>query len=174
MDVRQDMRASDHDRQQVVDRLRAGLEDGRLTMDEYTERMGSAYQAVTHGDLAPLCADLPAAGRPTPGRTAAARPAVTGRRDILAAMPTPLRVLWAIWMSVVLVNVVIWALVCVTTGSLIYPWPLWVAGPWGAVLLAVSAAVRCSGARAGARSARSRLSAARSRTRSGRSAPRTA
>ena len=173
MDVRQDMRASDQDRQQVVDRLRVGLEDGRLTMEEYTDRMGSAYQAVTYGDLAPLCADLPAVP-PAPGREAVARPAVTTRRDIVAAMPAPLRVLWAIWMSVVLVNVVIWALVCVTTGSLIYPWPLWVAGPYGAVLFAVSAAVRCSGAQAGPRSVRSRLSAAHNRTRSGRSAPRTA
>jgi len=55
------MRASDRDRQEVVDRLRAGLEDGRLTMEEYVDRMGRAYQAVTYGDLAPLSADLPAA-----------------------------------------------------------------------------------------------------------------
>ena len=151
MDVRQDMRASDHDRQQVVDRLRAGLEDGRLTMDEYSDRMGSAYQAVTHGDLAPLCADLPAAP-PAPRRTAAVHPAVTARRY---GLPTPLRVLWTIWMSVVLLNVVIWALVCITTGSLIYPWPLWVAGPYGAILLAVTACVRPA-ALARARSVRAR------------------
>ena len=160
MNVRQDMRASDRERQQVVDRLRAGLEDGRLTMEEYTDRMGRAYQAVTHGDLAPLCADLPA-GPPAPEHMAAARPALpalpalTGRRDILAAMPAPLRVLWTIWISVVLVNVVIWALVCVTTGSLIYPWPLWVAGPYGAILLAVTACVSPA-ALARARSARAR------------------
>jgi hypothetical protein len=153
MNVRQDMRASDHDRQQVVDVLRAGLEDGRLTMEEYTERMERAYQAVTYADLAPLSADLPAA--PEPG-AAAPRPAAAGPREALGGLPAPLRVLWAIWLSVVLVNVVVWALVCVTTASLIYPWPLWVAGPYGAVLLAVSAAVRCPGARAGARSARSR------------------
>ena len=33
------------------------------------------------------------------------------------------------------VNVVIWLIVSVTTAEFIYPWPLWVAGPWGAVLL---------------------------------------
>ena len=59
MDDRPDMRASDAERQDVVERLRAGLEDGRLKMDEYVERMGRAYDAVTHGDLAPLCRDLP-------------------------------------------------------------------------------------------------------------------
>jgi amino acid transporter len=144
MNVRQDMRASDHDRQQVVDVLRTGLEDGRLTMEEYTERMGRAYQAVTYADLAPLSADLPAEGPPAP-QPSAPEPRV--------GLPAPLRVLWAIWLSVVLVNVVVWALVCLTTASLIYPWPLWVAGPYGAVLLAVSAAVRCRGARACARSA---------------------
>ena len=136
MNVRQDMRASDHDRQQVVDVLRTGLEDGRLTMEEYTERMGRAYQAVTYADLAPLSADLPAAGPPAPQPPAP---------ELRAGLPVALRVLWAIWLSVVLVNVVVWALVCVTTASLIYPWPLWVAGPYGAVLLAVSAAVRSCG-----------------------------
>jgi hypothetical protein len=45
------MRASDRDRQQVVDRLRSALEDGRLTMDEYVGRMEAAYKAATYGDL---------------------------------------------------------------------------------------------------------------------------
>jgi hypothetical protein len=37
--------------------------------------------------------------------------------------------------------VVVRALVSGTTGHLQYPWPLWVAGPWGAVLLALSVGV---------------------------------
>ncbi len=52
MDDRQRMRASDRDRQEVVDRLRDAVAEGRLKMDEYVERMGRAYQAVTYGDLA--------------------------------------------------------------------------------------------------------------------------
>ena len=68
------MRASDRDRQQVVEQLGGALEDGRLTMDEYVARMEAAYQAATYGDLAPLCADLPASS-PAIARlqTAAAR-----------------------------------------------------------------------------------------------------
>ena len=58
MDETQTMRASDRDRQQVVDRLRGAVEDGRLTMDEYLQRMELAYQAVIYQDLAPLEADL--------------------------------------------------------------------------------------------------------------------
>jgi hypothetical protein len=52
-----------------------------------------------------------------------------------------LKVLWTIWLVAVSVNVVVWMLVSGTHGQLAYPWPLWVAGPYGAVLFAISAAV---------------------------------
>jgi Domain of unknown function (DUF1707) len=137
-----EMRASDRDRQQVVERLRGALEDGRLTMEEYVNRMGVAYQAVTYGDLAPLCADLPASGPVTARpRMAAAPPAVASRVGGLAGLPVVLKVLWTVWLVAVSVNVVVWFLVRDPGGHLGYPWPLWVAGPDGAVLLAVSAAV---------------------------------
>jgi hypothetical protein len=54
MEDRPDMRASDAERQEVVERLRGALDEGRLKMDEYLERMGLAYEAVTYGDLVPL------------------------------------------------------------------------------------------------------------------------
>jgi hypothetical protein len=140
----QTMRASDRDRQHVVDRLRGAVGDGRLQMDEYMQRMELAYSAVTHGDLAPLYADLPASDLITERETAAvpatAAPplALAGRGRFLAGLPPVLRVLWATWLTAVSINVVVWALVSGTTGHLIYPWPLWVAGPYGAALLAVS------------------------------------
>ena len=163
----QTMRASDRDRQQVVDRLRGAVEDGRLTMDEYMQRMELAYRAVTYGDLAPLQADLPATGSAhgqghepdaAPPRAAAQWQTARGpaaqwptargaapRRScfvaFVAGLPGVLRVLWATWLTAVVINVVVWALVSGTTGHLIYPWPLWVAGPYGAVLFAVSAVV---------------------------------
>jgi hypothetical protein len=40
MDDRLKLRASDLDWQEVVGRLRGALEDGRLPMDKYVERMG--------------------------------------------------------------------------------------------------------------------------------------
>jgi len=139
------MRASDHDRQEAVDQLRAALEDGRLTMEEYVERMGLAYQAVTYGDLVPLQADLPAAGLMTherrPRVPAPAPRAVACPRGALASLPMALKVLWAIWLTAVSVNVMVWVLVS-STGHLAYPWPLWVAGPYGAVLAAVTACVQ--------------------------------
>ena len=139
------MRASDRDRQQVVEQLRRALEDGRLTMEEYMERMEVAYQAATYGDLAPLCADLPISSQAIAGPqtivAAAAPPAVFCRAGFLAGLPTVLKVLWTIWLAAVSINVVVWALVCCTRGHLAYPWPVWVAGPYGATLLAVSAGV---------------------------------
>jgi len=145
MDDRHNLRASDADRQEVIERLRVALDEGRLKMDEYIERMGQASEAVTYGDLAPLYADLPrgaAVARadprpPEPAVPAPPPPVVTSRRG----MPTPLKVLWTIWGAIVSVNVVIWVLVSVGAHHLVYPWPLWVAGPWGAVLLAVSVGV---------------------------------
>jgi Domain of unknown function (DUF1707) len=141
----QKMRASDRDRQQVVDRLRSALEDGRLTIEEYVDRMEVACQAATYGDLAPLCADLPASSpviaRPTTAATATAPLAVFPSVGYLAGLPALLKVLWTIWLAAVSVNMVVWVLVSGTGGHLAYPWPAWVAGPYGAVLFAASAGV---------------------------------
>ena len=152
MDAQLTMRAADHDRQQVVDRLRSAVADGRLTVDEYVDRMGRAYQSVTYGDLAPLYADLPADPRrgwpgwlgrtePAPGGRPPGRPMTAGRAG-LAGLPAVLKVLWTIWLTAVSVNLMVWMLVSVTSGHLAYPWPLWVAGPWGAVLFAQSVSAR--------------------------------
>jgi hypothetical protein len=143
------MRASDDDRQQVVDRLRVAFEAGRLRMEEFTDRVGLAYQAVTYGDLVKLHADLPAASLeadPQAASAAATRaspasPAVAAKRSFFADLPAPLKALWTIWLVAVSVNVVVWVLVVGTSGHFIYPWPVWVAGPYGAVLLGISAPV---------------------------------
>jgi hypothetical protein len=60
------MRASSADRERAVDVLKAGFAEGRLTQDEYNDRMGRAYAARTYGDLAVLTADLPAGASPLP------------------------------------------------------------------------------------------------------------
>jgi hypothetical protein len=154
MEDREKMRASDADRQEVVERLRGALDEGRLKMDEYLERMERAYEAVTYGDLAPLYSDLPEArpvARPEPAAPVPApspQQPVATQPGVFARLPAPLKLLWTIWGSVVLINVVVWVLVSATTAHLIYPWPLWVAGPWGVVLLGLSAgAIQVRGGR---------------------------
>ncbi|MDL4774763.1 DUF1707 SHOCT-like domain-containing protein [Actinomadura xylanilytica] len=58
------VRASDAEREAVVERLRVASVEGRLTFEELTERTGSAYRAVTRGDLDHIIADLPGMGAP--------------------------------------------------------------------------------------------------------------
>jgi Domain of unknown function (DUF1707) len=55
------MRASDADRDRVVDMLREAVGDGRLTPDEFDERLEAALSSRTLGELAVIIADL---GRP--------------------------------------------------------------------------------------------------------------
>lgn len=52
------MRASDNDRERVVEVLAGAAADGRLTVEEHSERVARAYSARTLGDLAELTADL--------------------------------------------------------------------------------------------------------------------
>jgi Domain of unknown function (DUF1707)/Domain of unknown function (DUF4190) len=53
------MRCASADRERAVDVLKAGFAEGRLTQDEYNDRMGRAYSARTYGELAALTSDLP-------------------------------------------------------------------------------------------------------------------
>src|ERR1700755_1151877 len=53
-----DLRASDSDRERVIAMLAEALADGRLTHEEYSERMPLALAARTLGDLAGLTRDL--------------------------------------------------------------------------------------------------------------------
>jgi hypothetical protein len=53
------LRASDADRQRLVAALQQHAAAGRLTLDEYAERVDRALLARTHGDLAAVMADLP-------------------------------------------------------------------------------------------------------------------
>lgn len=54
------LRASDADRDHAVDLLRTGFIEGRLTNEEYDERVAQAYASRTYSDLTRLIADLPA------------------------------------------------------------------------------------------------------------------
>jgi hypothetical protein len=161
-DKRQRMRVSDSERQAVVEVLKMALDDGRLKMDEYVERMEKAYEALTIGELELLHDDLPTGAPASPAIPApAAAPAQApqpvylvnspppvppptphpGLRGAYVDLPGGLRVLWTLLFAAVAINVVVWVLVGVTTASFPYPWPLWVAGPAGAALFGISAPV---------------------------------
>lgn len=59
--------ASDAEREQTVTRLRDAVGEGRLTLEEFTERIGAVQLARTDQELAALSGDLPAAPVPVAG-----------------------------------------------------------------------------------------------------------
>ncbi|MEO3823636.1 DUF1707 domain-containing protein [Actinomadura sp. B10D3] len=75
------MRASDADRDQVADRLREALAEGRITPEEHAERIDAVYKAKTYAELEPVLSDLP--GELAPG------PRVDLRKDTRPPAPPP-------------------------------------------------------------------------------------
>jgi hypothetical protein len=125
------LRAADADRTAVAEILGRHMSAGRLTMDEYDERLARAYAAKTYGELDQITADLPStavASRPAPAPAAPAAHAPGG----WDADPHS----WRSWLTTSLIVLVIWAATSLATWEFLYFWPVWVIGPWGAVLLA--------------------------------------
>ena len=56
-----DVRASDPERDATVERLRDAAAEGRLTLEELTDRIEAASNAVMRSELVPLTTDLPVA-----------------------------------------------------------------------------------------------------------------
>lgn len=69
-----DVRASDSDREAVVEELRRHHAEGRLALDELEERVSGAYGAKTVGELRLVVRDLPAPPPPPPTLGARLRP----------------------------------------------------------------------------------------------------
>ena len=132
------LRAADADRQKIADQLKAALDEGRLSLHEYDDRVGQAYAARTYKELLVLVADLPRPGL-SAGEVSARRQAEM--RRVARRLPTALLVLWTIWGALTAVNIVVFGLVKLTADELIYPWPVWMLVP-GAALVAVTAGVQ--------------------------------
>lgn len=140
------MRAANHDRERVAEALRVALDEGRLSLAEYDDRVGTAYGALTYADLNALLADLPASRDamvlPTAKPLRVGDPQRPERRPRKRRrVPVAIMVLWTVWGGVVGINVAVWAIVSATVGRVIYPWPIWVAMPTGAALIAATIGV---------------------------------
>lgn len=81
--VRPEVRASDADRERVVELLREHTAAGRLTAEELDERLDEAYGARTLGELRAVTRDLPQPPAPRP--EGAERPA--RRRALSRGLP---------------------------------------------------------------------------------------
>jgi hypothetical protein len=72
------VRTSDAERERIAQTLREAVGEGRLTLDEGDERLATLYTTKYRDELAPLIADLPAAG---PGRQPSGRGRGRGAPD---------------------------------------------------------------------------------------------
>ncbi|MDT4991171.1 MAG: hypothetical protein QOH97_1063 [Actinoplanes sp.] len=132
------LRAADTDRHRIAEQLKAALDEGRLSLGEYDERVRDAYAARTYAELLILVADLP-----RPGLSAAevhARRTAEARKAA-RKLPMAMLVLWTIWGSIAAINVAVWVLVSATVTGDVYPWPIWLLVP-GAALGAVTVGVQ--------------------------------
>jgi hypothetical protein len=137
------LRAADADRAAVAAALGQHMSAGRLTLEEYDERLTRVYAAKTYGELDKLTDDLPKTGRertPARAQTPAPAPAHSGGPCQPAAMyghgHSDVQSSWRAWASTGLIVLTIWAISSIAATEFLYFWPIWVIGPWGAVLLA--------------------------------------
>lgn len=132
------LRASDADRQRVADQLKAALNEGRLTLDEYDDRLRETYAAKTYADLRGPLADLPAVVPASRSQLEPAVPADIAQQHLHGATRKWMAGVWSGWISTSLIVTAIWLATWLAGGTdgVPYFWPIWVIGPWGAILLA--------------------------------------
>ena len=109
-------RAGDRDRQKAAAHLGQALAQGYLELDEYEQRVQTAFQTHTTAELKELLADLPLdrIRRADPRRRAAR--AAAARRGV--------RIHLAAYLAMTAVVLTVWAAVAATTGAG-YFWPIW-------------------------------------------------
>jgi hypothetical protein len=125
---RDDMRAGDSDRKSVAEQLKTALDEGRLDLGEYDDRLQRTYAAKTYADLDGLLDDLPGT---VPVSKSRIQPAA-GAEPVRQPSPSPGRQIaqWAgPYGGVILVCVLIWLITSLSAGHLTYFWPVWMLIP---------------------------------------------
>lgn len=133
-------RAADADRQQVADRLRAALDEGRLDLGEYDDRLRQTYEAKTYAELDVLLADIPGAAPASASQLEPAKPDPEVRRAQLdqarrqrgrRKRNKSLRQTWSGLGGATIFFTGIWAFTWIAGGGAPpYFWPIWVLGFW--------------------------------------------
>jgi hypothetical protein len=139
------LRASDADRDRTAELLREHHAVGRLTAEEFDDRLEKAFAARTLGELDVLLADLPAIDLyqlPAAGIRPVPRGAVRRRRggaglDRRAdgAMLSQRVVVWLHWAGASWLLLVVWLGVGIAVGGAAWlPWFLLIVIPWALMI----------------------------------------
>jgi uncharacterized membrane protein len=138
------IRASDADRDRATALLREHHAAGRLTAEEFHERMNKALDAKTLGEIDELMGDLPAIDlyqlpdaslrRIPPSRGQSLLPADHGGSGSPVRF-TPGTVAMGAWAVVTSALIAIWAVAAVVGGGTWFPWWALIAIPWIWVLI---------------------------------------
>ena len=131
------IRASDEDRSRTAAALGEHYAAGRLTLEEFQERLDKAYAATTVGELDNLMADLPGTDL---GRLPGAWPPAAGGSPPLPQCRHPGPVQHPVGSSSLAWREIWWFWLVIIFGIWLFsgasgPWFLWVALPLGFVML---------------------------------------
>lgn len=142
MNEKDKLRIGDSDRELVSRLLKSAVDEGRLTLAEYDERLQHVYEAKTVGDLTPVTNDLMGTGRGVlavsdSGELRTQRP--VNRTPKQRGTPVWIKWIWFSWGVPVALCATIWLIIFLTGGGETQGfWPLWVAGPLGAIMGAIT------------------------------------
>ena len=122
------LRASDADREAVVRRLQDAHAEGRITLEELSERLDRAAAARTMGDLEQLTRDIPRAAGPVAAAPASAAQPSHTEPAAATGVDRTTRQVWIAYLSACVVTTLIWLVISLASGHLTYFWPVWVIG----------------------------------------------
>jgi hypothetical protein len=128
------LRASDADRERTAQMLREHHAVGRLTAEEFNDRLEKAFEARTLGELDEVLADLPAidlyqlpSAGIRPGRRGGSGPRLRADGAVLPALDAT----WGGWVAGSALLLVVWVVIAIQIGGLAWvPWFALITGPW--------------------------------------------
>ncbi|WP_327101147.1 DUF1707 domain-containing protein [Nocardia vinacea] len=123
MEISPGTRASDAEREKVVRLLGRHMADGRIDLAEYDQRVARVYETGVRDDLQLVLSDLPKLPKES-----------AGQKNSMSRFPIWQQIEGTSWLGVSVLVLAIWAVISISVGEFTYPWPIWVIGPWGAVL----------------------------------------
>ncbi|RRD47132.1 DUF1707 domain-containing protein [Tessaracoccus sp. OH4464_COT-324] len=137
------IRAGNADREEVARILGDAYADGKLSDDEYHERLESAFAIKLLGEVRPLVIDLGTPRELLSGKPDAAEHHQLSPRSRLKGVAKTARSggavkwgeNWSTWLILFGLLNVLWGIQALSAWQLVYYWPIWLIAPTGFLLL---------------------------------------